>query len=171
MVVWDQYSPNLQARMESFPNFKEFERESDCLKILTEIRSTVYQFKIQTYLHNSMLQAREDLVHLRQTEEESNNSYRKRFREQLDMIKHYEGSFGDDVGVIKDEFRRENIDSKKELKDDTKWKGMDKYSIDRTQEMAFLRKSNKNKYEELLIDLINQYSRKNDQYPNDLTES
>ena len=48
---------------------------------------------------------------------------------------------------------------------------MEKRSIDRVQGKAFLRQSNKLRYGQLLTDLTNQYSQKNDQYPKDLTES
>ena len=61
-VVWNQWSPTLQVRMESLPNFKSFDRESDFLQLLTENKSTVCQFESQVYLHESMLQAKEDLV-------------------------------------------------------------------------------------------------------------
>ena len=170
-VIWDQCSPALQARMESLNDYNDIERRSDCLKLLQEIRSSVYQFETQAYIHESMLKTKEDLYRMKQKEDESTNDYRKRFREQLEMIRHYQGSFGDDIGLIRDEYRRQGLDGEKEDRRSDSWPKMEKLSIDRAQGMAFLRNANTQKYGLLMTDLANQFSRKNDQYPSNLTEA
>ena len=170
-VIWDQCSPALQARMESLNDYNDIERRSDCLKLLQEIRSSVYQFETQAYIHESMLKTKEDLYRMKQKEDESTNDYRKRFREQLEMIRHYQGSFRDDIGLIRDEYRRQGLDGEKEDRRSDSWSKMEKLSIDRAQGMAFLRNANTQKYGPLMIDLANQFSRKNDQYPSNLIEA
>ena len=48
---------------------------------------------------------------------------------------------------------------------------MKKLSIDRAQGMAFLRNTNAQRYGSLMTDLANQFLRKNDQCPSNLTEA
>ena len=87
-------------------------QDNDSIMLLKEIRASVFEFENQAYIHNSMLKAKEALTRIRQQENESNNDYRKRFKEQLEMLDHYRGAFGNDEELVLDEYRRENIETK-----------------------------------------------------------
>ena len=167
-VIWNQYSPALQTRMDSLKDYNDIERRSDCLKL----RSSVYQFETQAYIHESMLKTKEGIYRMKQKKDESTNGYRKRFREQLEMIRHYQGLFGYDVGLIRDEYRRQGLDREEEKdRRSDNWPEIEQLLIDRAQGVAFLRNTNAQRYGPLMIDLANQFSRKNDQYPSNLTEA
>ena len=103
-VVWDQCSPVLQARMESLPNYNTMHQDNDSITLLKEIRVFVFEFENQAYIHNSMMETKKALARIRQQEYESNNDYRKRFKERLEMLDHYRGAFGNDEGLVLDEY-------------------------------------------------------------------
>ena len=69
-----------------------------------------------------MLEAKEDITRTKQRDGKNNNNYIKRFKEQLEIIRHYEGSFGDDAGLVKYDYRKVNEELKSVERDNTIWK-------------------------------------------------
>ena len=98
-------------------------RDNDSIMLLKEIQVSVFEFENQAYIHNSMLRAKEALARIRQQEHESNNDYRKRFKEQLKMLDLYRGAFGNDEELVLDEYRIENIQTKGTNRDSVEYKG------------------------------------------------
>ena len=56
-VIWDQCSPSMQARMESLDNYVELNQSKDCIRLLREIKASVFEFETQAYIYDSMLKA------------------------------------------------------------------------------------------------------------------
>ena len=123
--------------MELIPNYNTMHQDNDSIRFLKEIRASVFEFENQAYMHNSMM------TRISQQEHESNNDYRKRFKEQLKMLDLYRGAFGNDEGLVLDEYRRENIETKGTKRDSVGYKQMESKAINRAKGMALLRQSNK----------------------------
>ena len=90
--------------MESLPNYNTMHQDNDSITLLKEIRVFVFEFENQAYIHNSMMETKEILARILQQEHESNNDYRKRFKERLEILDHYRGAFGNDEGLVLDEY-------------------------------------------------------------------
>ena len=69
-----------------------------------------------------MLEAKEDITRTKQRDGKNNNNYIKRFKEQLEIIRHYEVSFGDDVGLVRYDYRKVNEELKLVERDNIIWK-------------------------------------------------
>ena len=96
--------------MELIPNYNTMHQYNDSIRFLKEIRASVFEFENQAYIHNSIL------TRVRQQEHEINKDYRKRFKEQLTMLDLYRGAFGNDEGLVLDEYR-ERLSRQKEPKE------------------------------------------------------
>ena len=82
-VIWDQCSPSMQARMELLDNYVELSQSKDCIRLLREIKVSVFEFERQAHIYDSMLKASLAIYNIKQGERESVNKYRNRFREQF----------------------------------------------------------------------------------------
>ena len=89
--------------MESLYNYVKLSQSKDCIGLLREIKTSVFEFESQAYIYDSMLKASSVIYNIKQGERESLNEYRKIFREQFEMMEHYRGSFGKDEGLVLEE--------------------------------------------------------------------
>ena len=132
-----------------------------------------------------MIDARYTLDKYRQHDKELNSTYFDHFKALVESFEHYGGSIGTDIGLLR------------ELEDDTdpdhpgplptgsdadevrKWivdnnryqEKLKKASRNRCLAIMFLKRSDKDRYSDLIASLHNQYTRGTDQYPTDLTNA
>ena len=162
----------MQVRMELLDNYMELSQSKDCIRLLREIKASVFEFETQAYIYDSMLKASSAIYNIKQGERESVNEYRKRFREQFEMLEHYRGSFGKDEGLVLEEYRRAGIETKSDTIDCNSGihKQMEEKAKQRTERMVVLKNADTRRFGVLLVDLENNFSWRVDQYPKDMTE-
>ena len=69
-VVWNQWSPSLQAKMETLEDYKSLVSDIDFFNLLQEIRSSVHRFESLTYIHESIFKAKEEMCRMEQRGDE-----------------------------------------------------------------------------------------------------
>ena len=89
------------------------------------------------------------------------------------MLEYYRGSFGKDKGLILEEYRRSGIEIKSDTIDYNSGihKRMEEKAKQRTEGMVLLKNADTRRFGVLLVDLENNFSRRVDQYPKDMTEA
>ena len=89
------------------------------------------------------------------------------------MLEHYRGLFGKDEGLVLEEYRRAGIETKSDTIDCNSGihKQMEEKAKQRTERMVVLKNADTRRFGVLLVDLENNFSRRVDQYPKDMTEA
>ena len=89
------------------------------------------------------------------------------------MLEHYRGLFGKDEGLVLEEYRRAGIETKSDTIDCNSGihKRMEEKAKQRTKRMVVLKNTDTRRFGVLLVDLENNFSRRVDQYPKDITEA
>ena len=109
MVVWDQCSKSLQNRLESIQGFDKIKRKRDVLKMLKKIKSHMYDFDETEFLGTSLNTAVMSILNCKQGNSESNANYLARFRNNLDVLEYYGGTFGVHDSLVKKEMELNHI--------------------------------------------------------------
>ena len=88
------------------------------------------------------------------------------------MIEHYRGSFGKDEGSVLEEYRRAGIEVKTDNIDrySVIHKRMEEKAKQRAEGMVLLKNTDTRRFGVLFVDRENNFSRRVDQYPKDITE-
>ena len=154
-MVWDQYSPILQASMESLSNHTIMHCENCSFKLLKEINDSIYKFENLANIHESMSKAKEVLDQLHQEEQEINNDYRKRYNEQIEMLENCRDDFGKNEVLILNKHRREGTKIKDPKRDCAAYKKLEINTSNGDKEMVPLRKSDKRRYDALITNFAN----------------
>ena len=89
------------------------------------------------------------------------------------MLEHYRGSFGKDEGLVLEEYWRAGIEIKTDAIDYNSriHKRIEEKSKQRVEGIVLLKSADTRHFGVLLVDLENNFSRRVDQYPKDMTEA
>ena len=188
-LAWGQCSESMRSKVKSLDDFEERDRECNCVWLLRSIRAIMYKFEGQRDICLELLDAYSALEYCRQQPREATTAYHDIFKTIVDAYEHYGGRIGTEPGILEDiedvndfdhpgdmpvdnpddpttslQMVRGFLDAKKTY--DSKIR---KIARDRCLAMMFLKKADKARYGPLWIDLQNQFSRQNNQYPEDLS--
>jgi hypothetical protein len=153
-VIWGQCSENMQNKVKTLEGFKEAQRDNDCVWLLKSIRQITYNFEDHKYLYSSLLEAELNYMTYKQSEHESVAVYLENFRARYEVFEHYGGSIGQHIASLKAVPGDKLMDK-------------ERLAISREKTLAhmFLRHSDPKRFDLLLTDLDNHYSRGNNQFP------
>jgi len=143
-VIWGQCSKAIKAKLTSLDDFETKSHESDCIWILKEMGIT-YCFKGQPYIYLSLDDARTTYYAYTQGAEDSISSYLEHFRSLVEVLEHYGGAIGEDLGLLDATAAvlADADDATKRLK----------IARDRTLALAFLKRADRRRFGTLWADL------------------
>ena len=169
-VIWAQCSSAMQSKLKSIDAWKEIESKRNCLKLILEIKGIAYRFESQGYIYLSLDDAKDEFYAYRQGKNESNSDYLTKFKSMLEVINHYGGYFGNDPALVRAEMKREGMNvTRKSYPGNIEYDGMVDNAKERASALAFIKRADPARYGKLLIELANNFTRGNDQYPADMT--
>jgi hypothetical protein len=170
MVVWAQCSNAMQVKMKSISTFKKFDEERDCLDLLKEIKGVSYKFEAQRYPPLALYEAKSAFFRFQQHKALSNTDYLDKFKALYEVIEHFGGMIGHDPMLIKDEARRNGTSNHANLTEtDTEYINNIPAARQRFLAYAFIQGADKTRFGDLLLELENQHTCGNDNFPRDLT--
>ena len=172
-VLWGQCSDTMKTKIKALANFETMSEHSDSLALLKEIKGISYRFECRDNIYMSMDDAKAIFYTNKQVHDESNADYLTKFKDICEVIEHYGGSLCDDKAMIEEELANlilQDPSCSKEEKEDYRADAL-VLAKNKALAMAFLKRSDKGRFGQLLTDLKNQYSRGTDQYPETVTEA
>jgi hypothetical protein len=170
MVTWAQCSNAMQAKIKSLKGFDTFDEERNFLTLIQAIKGVSYKFEAQRYPPLALFEAKLAFYRYQQHRTLSNADYLERFKALYTVIFHYGGSIGEDPMLVRDEARRDNVRDHATLKPtDAAYIARVPASRNRFLAFAFLQGSDKSRFGELVIELENQHTYGNDNFPPNLT--
>ena len=169
-VIWAQCSSAMQSKLKTIDSWEDIEIKRNCLKLLLEIKGIAYKFESQGYIYLSLDDAKDEFYSYRQGKSESNADYLTKFKSMLEVINHYGGYFGNDPALVRAEMKRENMNvTRKSYPGNVEYDSMIDKAKHRASALAFIKRADPTRYRKLLIELANNFTRGNDQYPADMT--
>jgi Zinc knuckle len=156
-VIWDQCSKAMRTKIRALSDFSTRNRANDCIWLLNEIKGVTHQFNTKRRIFLSLLDARRAYFTCRHAQNQTNADYLEVFRSNVEVLEYYKATVGESYELI------ENIGGNMTVAERTA------VAQGCTIAMAFLCGSDPRRYSTLLLDLANQKTRGNDQYPIDLT--
>lgn len=99
-VVWGQCSEAMKAKIEGMDDFEAHDTSCDCKWLLTNIRSTMYQFEGKKHLFVAMLEARTKVERCTQKPGQDLTTFFHEFKETIEAFEHYGGLLGIDLGLV-----------------------------------------------------------------------
>jgi len=149
----------VRAKLKSLPDFQTKDRESDCVWLLKAIKGIMLCLEGQRFLFLSLDDAFAHYYAYRQGADTSLAMYLDEFKNLVDLLEHYGGSISSYPALLAAIKRKTNKEKAKK-------------ACDKALGLSFLKWANHCHFgKNLWTDLENQFSRGNNQYPNNLTEA
>jgi hypothetical protein len=169
-VIWAQCSSAMQAKLKTVEHYEKMDENLDCLELLKAIKGIAYKFETQGYIYLSLDDAKSEFYSYKQGRYESNSDYLTKFKSMLEVITHYGGNFGNDLALVREEMKRNKMKvSSLSIPGNSSYDKMISKAQERACALAFIKRADKHRYGALLVDLLNNYTRGNDQYPDNMT--
>ena len=180
-VIWGQCSPNMITKLEEEERIESLKTNGDVVQLLELIHQICMKFTSKTNPILTLVKHLGFVFSYRQREKDDVHKYLELFKLMIDSISRVGGSFGNHFLVTKTVMIDEkhvkatvsDADAKivfdkldKDVQQDVKHK-----AENRVLAMMFLLGGRPDKYQNLLVDLQNQFIRGNDQFPKTLTDS
>lgn len=159
----------MQTKLRSSDSFDRTSADSDSLALLMEIKGVAYKFESQKNIYLALDNAKSACYAYRQASNETNAMYMSKFRNAIDVIEHYGGNIGNDTILVTEELKK--IGESVGTAGNDKKKEAIKLARKKAHAMAFLKRADRARYALLIMDLENQFTRGNDQYPVSITET
>ena len=168
VICWGQCSEAMQAKIKSEKLHDSMQEVDDSLMLIKMIKGIAYKFESQKNIYLALNNVKCAYYAYKQGPDETNANYMSKFKNTIEVIDHYGGTIGEDKALVLKELksaRRNNeTTSAKEIETATDLAKRKMHTI------AFLKRSDKGRYGQLITDLENQFTRSTDQYPTSVTE-
>ena len=170
MVIWDQCSKSMQNRIEAGAAYQEIKRNKDVLRLLLGIKGIMHSFNKKEFLATSLNSATINLYECKQGRTESCANYLARFRNRLEVLEYYGGSFGEHLSQVKKEMEMKG----KKYKPDVHVPGNSRFdrclkkAHNRCAAELFLRNVDSDRYRAVQLAVANDYIRHGTPYPADV---
>lgn len=169
-LIWNQCSKGLQQKLLGVKGYIQAKKSKNMLWLLQSVKDTVYQFDKVKPLELSSDDALERILKCRQGQMDL-PEFHKTFMNYLKVYEQNAGYFG--VGSTDILALQEDLKSK-QLSDDeysVQFKEGIQIIRDRAVGIAFIKRADKHRYQELQNNLQNNFLNGTDDYPNDISEA
>jgi Zinc knuckle len=170
-VIWSQCSEAMQAKIKSVPGYQVMNEDANSLSLLQEIKGIAYKFESQKNIYVAINLAKKSFFSTRQAQHETNAAFLTRYKDSIAVIEHYGGHIGDDIALIEEEEKKMTaVMLPVPLTTDQRISCIT-LAKNKSNAIYFLCCADPIRYATLTTDLENQFTRGNDQYPDNITDA
>jgi hypothetical protein len=167
-LMLGQCSCTIRDRLEASPDWNTINTSSDVLELLKLIQKSMYTKSTNRHpTHAPLYEAEAALIKFCQGDDMSNSNFLEKFKSLLDIYIHA----GGDPGCTSARYCDFTLDTEDPDNDATHYKLAIQRCRDDWVGMTLLLKSDPKRYNTLMADLINSYTRGQDVYPNNPTSA
>jgi hypothetical protein len=173
-VIWGQCSEAMQGKIKSDEDYKKTHEDSNGLKLIKVIKGITYKFESQKNIYLALDNDKCTFYSHHQGPEETNVNYMSKFKNTVEVIERYGGNIGDDKVLITEELKVALKSTNQGVLSTATAKQIETATLTarrKSHAIAFLKRTDKHRYGQLVTDLEYQYTRGNDQYPTGVTEA
>ena len=170
-LIYGQCTEALRAKLQALAAFDTIAAESDALRLLENIKSTMFLVQSQRYVPHGLHDAKRRFYLISQDKHTSNQSYLETFRNLVEVIEHCGGDIGTDEGLIDRRLTNSNPPLTRMTATDAQLEAAERYCKEAYLACAFLLGSDRNRYGKLLEDLENDFTQGSDRYPKTVVDA
>ncbi len=159
----------MHAQNKSDDKYEKMYENSDSLTLIKTIKGIAYEFESQKNIYLALDNAKCAFYSYHQGSDEMNTDYMSRFKNTLEVIKHYGGNIGDNKALVREELTLAGCDPTKATEDQSK--AAKESAKSKAHAMAFLKRADKARYGQRTTELENQFTRGTAQYPTSVTKT
>ena len=168
-----QCSLQMQARAKSEATYETMQETNDSLALIATIKGIAYKFESQKNLYLTLDSAKAAYYSYRQGKEETDSEFASNFGNIVKVIEHFSGQIHEDKATLLEELKTIADDEDITI-DQATDDQINMANIIRKRKchgMGMLRRADKDRYGQLIIDLENQHTFGTDNYPGSMTET
>jgi hypothetical protein len=170
-VIWSQCSEAMQAKIKSVPGYQTMNDDANSLSLLTEIKGIAYKFESQKNIYVAINLVKKSFFATRQAQHETNAAFMTRYKDSIAVIEHYGGHIGDDAALIAEEEKKMTAAMLPLVPTAAQLASCVTLAKSKSNAIYFLCCADPGRYTLLTTDLENQFTRGNDQYPDNITDA
>ena len=172
-LIWGQCSDYMRARVKTMPLYLTFSGDQDPLELLGSIKSLTYEYDVKENPIKALRKNESKLIRFYQGRDMSLTVYFERFKNLVLVMDQHKANIGNHDALIQKELADITGEPYNENTDYTmaQYKTAKATVKERYLAVMFLASSDKNRYEEILISLHNDFIQGNDRYPTSLTQA
>jgi hypothetical protein len=170
-VIWSQCSKAMQAKIKSVPGYQTMNEDANSLSLLNEIKGIAYKFESQKNIYVAINLANKSFFATRQAQNETNAAFMTRYKDSIAVIEHYGGHIGDDAALIAEEEKKMTAALLPLVPTADQLASCVTLAKSKSNAIYFLCCADPGRYALLTTDLENQFTRGNDQYPDNITDA
>jgi hypothetical protein len=165
-IIWNQCSEALQAKLEGTPEYGTYAPLSCPIGLLKHIKQVSLKFENVTYKPAAVQDAQVALFSFYQTKQDSLHQYYLKFKDLVDALDHYGAEVGINLSLVRHaaEMAGEKSADQIDYKDQA-YKTYLPAAKERFLALRFLRGADRSKYNDLVVELDNDYAKGTDHYP------
>ncbi|CAB9512359.1 unknown protein [Seminavis robusta] len=166
-LIWGQCSDNIRTKVKSSADFETMSTSANVIGLLQSIRTVMLQFQTRKYQPLAILESKRRVINFRQGSLTVGEYYRM-FKQKVEATEHNGGCFGYETTLIQAALPTGTTIS--DASADEMAKAIATVR-DMTLSVMFLSGSDQERYGELTIDLENDYTRGENNYPKTLDDA
>ena len=168
-VVWGQCTEAMKAKLEGMPDHERIKYQSDGIRLLKNIRTTVYQFQKQKKNAVAMHMAKRKFYTFSQKAGMSNHEYLEKFKTVLEVLESNGAEIGTDEALV--DTLLGDVNLTRTSVSDSQLELIRKRARDSYLAVAFLMGADRGRYGLLIQDLENSFTQGTDKYPKDIVSA
>ena len=170
-VIWGQCSVNVITKLSSLPDVDEWKEQGSCHELLKAIQQILMDYEHKKCIYVTLLKQIKFLYAYKQRDNQSLHKYFEVFQIMTENIERYGGSFGNHPAYVKDSMEKAGIQiDDPDVFTDELLKEHERKAQQKFLGISFLLGGRNDMYEDLVIDLENDYLKGNDHFPSSVNE-
>jgi hypothetical protein len=167
-IVWVQCSKLMCNKVRAVKDFRDIENKGDVTRLLLEIRGVSHQLEANMSVYNSLDEAKKKFYAYKQGDDNSNAKHLQNFKSIVDVIEHFGGDIFQDKALKEHERSKygEPIDEQ-DIEEHERF--LEKTVRNKMMAVAFIKRANTKRYENLMMQIWDQFAFGQDVYPKNLT--
>ena len=170
-VIWGQCSINVITKLSSLPDIETWKEDGHCHELLKAIQQILMDYEHKKCIYVTLLRQIQFLYSYKQRDNQSLHKYFEVFQIMTENIERYGGSFGNHPAYVKASLEKAGLSI-----DDPKLPTEVRVEHEKNAQQKFLGISfllggRNDMYEDLVVDLENDYLKGNDYFPSSVNDA
>jgi hypothetical protein len=161
-VILLQCSQSVKMKLEATTGYEKAKTGDNCKWLLTSLKNICHKFEHTENRFVALVNAKAAIFNCCQGQTQTTTDYYESFKELLSVLESYEGQLHDPAAAAPDSANVKALTTDAER---------NTFMRDRYSAILFLRNSDSQRYDQLKLDLSNDFSKGRDEYPTSLTDA
>jgi len=170
-VIWGQCSLNVITKLSSLPHIDDWKNQGHCHELLKAIQQILMDYEHKKCIYVTLLRQIQFLYSYKQRDNQSLHKYFEVFQIMTENIERYGGSFGNHPAYVKESLEKAGLSLDDPNLTSEVLAEHEKKAQQKFLGISFLLGGRNDMYEDLVVDLENDYLKGNDYFPSSVNDA